>query len=272
MNLLNSAADLLVSAINLPLFSASADWQLFWVSLVSGVIFLLIYGMVSSQARLKQVKRRIGAALLEVVLYRHDLRVLLSAQRDLLMGGLRYFVLAVPPILVLMIPCILILSNLNLRYGSRGLEVGESALLTVQLADRKALYRTSLEAPVGVEVSPPVRMADTNRIVWRLRPTSPQQSELRLKFGNTGAALLKDLLVGQGHRYVPAASYADWFERLLYPDSSLSSISSQVSSVTISYPERQASLFGLEMHWIAIFAIVSILSGIVASRVFRIEI
>ena len=269
---LQSATAFAVDLIVIPLARGSADWQLFWISFVAGVLFLLAYGAVSNQKKLKQVKSKIAAALLEVVLYRHNLRALLAAQRDLLVNGVRYFLLAVPPILILIVPCLLLLANLNMRFGARALNPGESALLSVQLKDRKVLYRTSLAAPEGVLVSPPVRIAESEKIVWRVTAQTPQNSALKIRLGDSGSEFSADLLSGKTHKYVPTASYNAWWERLLYPDTSVAPASALIESISLSYPEASTALFGLKMHWIAIFAIVSILSGILASRVFRVEI
>ena len=66
--------------------------------------------------------------------------------------------------------------------------------------------------------------------------------------------------------------YKDWWWRVLYPDTKMKGFADYLNSLTIAYPEEDLNLGGLKMHWIAIFAIVSILSGIVASRMFKIEI
>ncbi len=269
---LNAATSEIVDFLLWPLAGYS-DWlKLIWISVLSGIVFLLIYGAVSSQKRIKEIKRKIYAALFEVVLYRHDLKTSLRAQGRMFYCGLVYFLIAVPPILVLLVPCLLLLSQLNLRFAYRPLHSGEQVLLKAKVEDRRLLYRVELEVPQSVEASPALRIPETSEVMWRLQSKESKPAEFNLKLGDTGKSLKQPLALADGLKTIASESHRDWWWRILYPDVSLSPVSELLSAVSISYPEQQHSLFGLQMHWVIIFAIVSILSGIVASRIFAIEI
>ena len=269
---LNAVTAAIVNFILWPTASLSASLQLVWISIVAGIIFLLLYGMVSSQAAIKSVKRKIHAALLEVVLYRHDIRVSLAAQGRLFAYGGLYFLIAVPPILVLMIPCVLMLSQLNARFAYKPLKPGTASIVKAQVNDRRLLYRVGLELPGDVEVSPALRIPETQEVLWRVIPREAGRFELNLKLGETGKVFKDQLIVDGKTDSIVSHFYKDWWWRVLYPDTKMKGFADYLNSLTIAYPEEDLNLGGLKMHWIVIFAIVSILSGIVASRMFKIEI
>jgi len=47
---------------------------------------------------------------------------------------------------------------------------------------------------------------------------------------------------------------------------------SQVTELKIGYPPVRYQLLGIRMHWLVVFAVLSILSGLIASKIFRVEI
>lgn len=272
VDVLNAAGALGVQAALWPVSGWSHDWQLIWISALSGVLFLVVYGAVSSQHKIKGVKRQIAAALLEVVLFRHDLRALFKAQSRLFVYAGAYFIIAIPPILVLLVPCLLLLAQLNLRFAYRPLNVGEQSIVKAKVQDRRLLYRVSLEVPQNMESTPPLRIPETQEVMWRLRAKQDlAPAEINLKLGG-GKEFKRPLALADKSALITTQYYRDWWWRILYPDTAMKAAGDLLLSFSISYPEQQHSLLGLQMHWVLIFAIVSILSGIVASRVLGVEI
>lgn len=270
---LNSAAALALKVLIWPVSGYSQNLQLVWISALSGIVFLVIYGAVSSQSRIKSIKRQIAAALLEVVLYRHDLSVLLKAQSRLFAYAAAYFLIAVPPILVLMIPCLLLLSQMNLRFAYRPLLAGEQVIVKAKIEDRRLLYRVGLEVPQNIESTPALRIPETQEVVWRLRAKDVSApAEINLKLGESGKDLKEPLVLANQNQPIVAQFHKDWWWKVLYPDTTIEAVGDLMSSLSISYPEQQHSLLGLQMHWILIFAIVSIVSGLLASRVLGVEV
>ncbi len=154
----NAALVALMDAALWPFQGLSRLWGLLAVSLISGVILLLIYGRISNQDGIRRIKKKIGASLLEAVLYRHDLRTSLKAQGRMFVYGFVYFAYAVPPILILMVPCVLILAQLNLRYNSAGLPPGTPAILRVKVDNPNYLDSIALQAGGDAEVTPRLRI------------------------------------------------------------------------------------------------------------------
>lgn len=272
--LFNDAFTRLFSLILSPFDSLSPEWGLLIVSVISGIILLLIYGRVSNQNAIRNTKRKIYANLLESVLFRHDIRTSLKAQGKMFGHGLLYFAWAVPPIIVLMVPCVLILAQLNLRYNVRGFGVGEDGILSVRIDKRSMLYGVSLETPPEVQATAPIRVEESGEVFWRIKSENAGKKEVKIKIAPLNAEIKKEIEVGvDAGKPIVAESYREWWWELLYPgDSILGKLALPVSSISLTYPERSYKVLGLQMHWLVVFFLVSFISGLIASRIFKVEI
>lgn len=255
-----------------PLKGLPVIWSLTVVSLVAGVVLLLMYGACSNQTKLRLVKRRIHAAFLEALLFRHDVFVSLRAQWRMFVGGLHYVALAVPPILIICIPCILLLSQLNLYYGYRPINAGEELVLRAKVQDRSLLDQVSIELSPGLKSTAPIRLYDSQEILWRVEPVSSGSQTLNAKLAGGGNSLSAPIAVESGFLRLDAVNTAGAWKQLLYPGRLLGNTATAISEFAISYPSRYYNFVGYECSWITIFLIVSLLSGLVASRVLRVEI
>ncbi len=263
------------SAALTPFAGLQALWGLLAISMVAGVILVFIYGKISNQAALKRVKKRITAGIYESVLFRHDLPTSLRAQGGMLLGGARYFALAVPPLIVLLIPSLVILAQLNLRYGARALQPGEHAVVTVHLANEDALFTTELSAKdTTVQVTPPLRDLDAQSVSWRVDATQAQATTpATLALAVNGVQVNEPLFTGRQPAILPTAQHTSPWWQLLYPGASLpQELRSQVRSITVTYPEQELSVAGITVHWLLLFVVVSIVAGLVASKAIGIEV
>ncbi|NLF24316.1 MAG: hypothetical protein GX589_01485, partial [Deltaproteobacteria bacterium] len=224
------------------------------------------------QAGLKKTKKKIGSLILEAVLYRRDLKVSLRAQAKMLGQAFVYLGYALPPLLILTIPCLVILAQLNLRYNARGLEPGERALLTLQLDKPVDLRGLTLQTSPGLSATPPVRDTEGNRVFWRIEPTSAGLQNVKVGFMDGSGVFTKEVYDSDFRGKLSAGRYKSWWESFFYPGDAPFPKDCAFSEFYIRYPEINQRLLGVSMHWLVIFLIVSILSGLVAAKLFKIEI
>lgn len=275
MEFFNSIATKLFSLALQPLAGLSPVWGLSFISIVAGVILVVIYGRISNQAALRTVKKRITAGVYESVLFRHDLRTSLKAQCGMLLGGVRYFALAVPPLIVLLIPSLAILAQLNLRYGARPLQTGEHAIVSVALSTEEALFETELTSTSqALQLTPPLRDLESQSVSWRVDAKgteSVKPTDLLLSVNGTPAA--QALYTGSQPHTLPTAQYSSPWWQFLYPGATVQEeLRPYVNAITISYPEQELTIAGATVHWLLFFVIVSIASGLIASKVIGIEV
>lgn len=249
--------------------------QLTVFSALFGVVMVLLYGRVSNQDAIRRVKDDITAALLEVVLFRRDIRVSLRAQAELFLSGLRYFLLALGPVLILALPFALILGHVNLRLGARPLALGEQGILAVTAKSGGTLRELQVKGSENLEVVGPVRVPKASAAYWRLTPKGDGAQSFELAVGTSS-------LAGELHSGAPSGTPAagifltrtDWLTQILFPNEGPTQTlpSGLLSSVELTYPQREYSLFGFGMSWVTAFFVLSIIAGYLGSRVFKISV
>lgn len=274
MEYFNQAVTSVFSLLLAPFSQLAPFWGLLFISIVAGIALAYAYGKLSNQAALRRVKRSITAGMFESVLFRNDLRTSLAAQGRMLWGGLRYFCLAIPPIVLLLIPSVCILAQLNLRYNARPLQPGESALLSVSVSDADALFEAELKAPQGVAVTPPLRDLEHNEVTWRVQTPKSAVITEPLTLSTAGASSPHLLYTSStSPRTLPANLYTSPLWQFLYPGGTVpEALRKHVNAISIAYPEQQVQVAGLQTNWLVLFVVISIIAGFLASKILGIEI
>ena len=142
---------------------------------------LLVFRRFSDQKAVTRAKNLAQAHLLEIRLFGDEPLQVLRSQRALVMDQLRLLALLARPLLILAIPMLLLLTELDAIYGNVPLRPGEPAIVTVKL-DNPAARNVSLEAPVGIVVeTPPVHVIRDNQVSWRIQPLRPLSGLLQIR-------------------------------------------------------------------------------------------
>jgi len=275
---LNIIAGILVEGLLWPFRSLHPYWGLAAISLATGIFFLMVFKWTSNQEALAVAKGRLKAHLLELRLFRHDMVLTLRAQRDLFLANLVYLRHTLRPILVLIVPVVLLLVQLDARYGVRPLEVGETVLLRVSLDDDAlAGGEPRLALPEGLtQDSPPLRIPVEGEVDWRLRASAPGAHRVGLEMD--GVVVEKRLRVGGA---LPALSSrvtrAGFLSLLLDPVANAAErplpAGSSVRSVSLDYPSRPSPrILGFRVHWLVFFLVLSILPAYAVKGLVGVEV
>jgi len=271
----NSFLTSVIDWILYPFSGCPKLWGLVYLSLLAGVLFLLCYGQVSNQKAIKNVKRKIFASLYESVLFRHDLKTCLKAQWRMLIGGAVYFCLAVPPIIVLMIPCVLLLAQINLRYDSNGLIPHQAAIIRVNVTEQVALNEIKLSlAGAGastVEITPKLRDLENNEAVWRIVPTEKTSFEVNISLKDETYSL-PVVVESEKTLHLQSSLVKNMWESFFYPDRPRIPEKSLISAISVTYPSVDYNWLGISWNWLVLFFILSVISGLVAGKIFGISV
>lgn len=249
-------------------------WAMIVISLLTGLLMLWIFGKVSNQEAIKRIKDKIRGNLIAVRLYQNDLRVVLRLQGRILRDTLSYMKYSAVPMLVIIIPVVLILIQLNLRFSVRPLRPGERALVKVRVRDVSVLRENVvLETPEGVHVETPgVRMESEREVAWRIRVERSGRYLLAIRAG--GGALEKELIVGTNWGPVSAVRTGkNLMEMLLHPGEAPIDPSSVIESVEVKkYPSLAIGVFGWDIHWLILFFVLSVVFGFAFKGVVGVEV
>jgi hypothetical protein len=246
--LITGAADAVVR----PLVALPPFWLLSAAALVLAVPTLLVFARLSNQARLLTTKNRIKAHLLELWLFRDDVRTVLQAQGRLLGLNLKYIGLTLPAMVVIAPPMVLLLGALAPWYESRPLRPGETTILSVHASDPAVLAgEPRLVTGNGVAVeTPPLRIPAGNEIDWRIRAVAPGVHTVWVEVG--GQRLDKQVVAAtEPARVIPSRSTSALWQALTGPGEAPLPAGA-VERVDVRYPSTAVEVWGLPW-WLFFF-------------------
>jgi uncharacterized membrane protein (DUF106 family) len=275
MHIVNLVFGRIVDLILLPFRGLSPWFGMTVISLLTALLMLEVYKLTSNQAAIRRAKDRIKAHLLEMRLYKDSMRVTLRAQADILKANLAYMAANLKPLVVMIVPLVLILAQLSLWFDRAPLTPGRETLVKVGLektADPVSLD-LQLETPPAIVISSPaVRIPDEHEVVWRIKAVAEGTGRLVLRTG--GRTLEKTVTVGGRPltKVSALASRGSFGKRVLYPGEAPLPAGTPVRSVELLYPAKSLVAFGLRVHWLVAYLVLSIVFGFAFKGVFKVEI
>ena len=270
-SILSSLLDLLLG----PFRGLHPFWALLILSVMVGAVLLVVFRYTSNQRGIQETKNRIKAHLLEIRLFKDDLRVLLSAQGSILKYNLRYMAYGLKPLLVIILPVALLLIQLEGWFGFRPLKPGEAALFSVFLSSEGQgdLASVELEADDGVAIeSPSLRIPATGEVDWGIRAEIPGEHHLLVKLKGTEISKSVTVSAGEMVRVSPVKPSSNFWCVALYPGESPIPKDSQVRQINLDYPSRSIDILGWKLHWLLVFFVLSTLTGFLLKGLFKVEI
>ena len=245
------------------------------VSFLTGLLMLVIFRYTSNQAGIKKVKNKIKAHLLELRLYKDSLGLSMKAQGNILLANLKYITHSFKPLLVMIVPVILILIQMNFWFGYESLKPGEQTLLKVKLEEGYNPLQTDLvlePAPEIVIETPPLRIEEYSEINWRI---SSQKSGIHhvdvvvagRKISKTIATDTKPL-----SKLSPIKHRKKFVDELFYPVEAPIAKDFPVKSIEVLYPAKRLNFLGFDIHWLIAYFALSIIFGFAFKGIFKVEI
>lgn len=278
MSILNSLLRGLTDALLSPFRSLPAIVGLFVISVVFSIIALYIFKWTSNQDKIEAVKRKIYAGLFEIRLFNDDFKAILRALFDILRHNATYVGLSLPPLLVMIVPFVLVIAQLQFQYGYAGLRPGEETVVKVVLKqDRAAAFKddsgkppVELVAPAGLEVEKPSMWSwPINELSWRLKAEEWGTYEIELQW-NGGDSVAKSVVVSEEEIKLrsPSRLASGFWNQLLYPAEDPLPDESPYESIEIGYEtgEIPTYLFGLRAHWLIVFLVLSVALAFVLAK------
>ena len=265
----HAAVHAIVALLLKPFSGMNPVWGLSIVSVVLGVLLVLAYGKLSSQSAIRKVKSDIYRALLESVLFRHDLKLSLRAQGEMVLRALKYFALAIPPLVILAVPCVFFLAQLAQWYEDRPLKIGEPGIVKVELKTAADVSAIKVVAPDALSIAS-VRVPADKELVLRVTPQQPGRHEVVLSLG--GQEYKVPVVSGDYSGPLFLGSYGDFWRRVLTPDGPIGGAAAALAAIEIQYPARDLVVAGINVSWIVLFFIVSLIAGLIGSKIFGVAV
>ena len=274
MQFLNRIITVVFDLMLRPFSGLSPVWGLLAVSVLTGIVMVVIFKYTSNQSGIKGAKDKISAYFMEIRLFKDDMRLMLGAQGRILRTNLTYMKYAVTPMLFMIVPVVLILAQMGIRYAYRPLRPGESVLVKLKLAEHSFDENTSIsvEAGDGLQLETPLlRIPGAGEIDFRVGALAEGRHELSIRIGSE--TLTQSVLVsGKVRRVYASRSKPDFWNMLLYPGQTPIPKSSKVEEITMILPSQTISILGWDVNWLVLFFIASLVAGYSLKGVFKVEV
>lgn len=245
------------------------------ISLLTVALVLFIYKYTSNQEGIKKTKNRIKAHLLELRLFQDSMSVSLKAQGNILRANFKYLGYNSKPLLVMIIPFILIVVQLDFWFAYESFSLKQNTILRVKLGEEISLMdmKIDIKTSSGIVLeTPPLRIEESNEINWRIRAEEIGVHEITITAD--GQEYTKSFSVGQNklNRLSPLRTRKNFFRELFNPAESPLPKSSPIEFIEITYPSKKMNLFGLRIHWIIAYLALTFIIGFSLKGFFKIEI
>jgi hypothetical protein len=263
----------LFDAILLPLQSFHPLVSLGGISLLTGIVMLIAFRYTSNQSEIRRNKEKAKAHILEIRLFKHDPRIVMGAQRRILGYSLVHLKYSLVPFFVMLPLLVIILVQLHLRFSYNPLRPGESAVVTVKLAEQIPWQGATvdLSVPDGVEIeTPALRLEEEREVSWRVK--AHQVGEFDLTFRLPGRDVEKRLIVADELVKVsPRKARSTFLDLLLFPGEAPLPHDLPIQFIDVQYPPQDFPFLGWNLHWLVIFCVLSLAGGYALKGIFGVE-
>lgn len=230
-------------AVFMPLGLLGASLALWIIAQLLGVGMLYAWRYTSFQSGIAAARKQMWASLLSSWLFRENQLAAFRAQADMLWQSLKVLAYAVPPLIVLAIPFLIITVQIGLRYEYRPIRVDEPVRVSVTLARDAAPDSVRLSLPEGVSTLSgyPTYDAERHELSWGMR--AHEAGSYTLDFGSDATL---NLVVGEHLARIDRQRGGSTADNLLFTTAAPLPEGSPLSEIRIAYPKRETRLLGLE--------------------------
>lgn len=268
MTLIDAAFDLFFR----PFRDSNPAYAIAAISFLTGLVTLLTFRYASNQVTMRRIKDRIQAHVLEVRLFPDQLSVVWRAYGQVMRFTLSYLAQSLKPLLILLVPMIVLMAQLDLRFSRTPLRPGDSFLLKVKLTEPQTLDANALRLPEGLTLTaPPLNIRALREVDWRIR--ADRRGDFAPAVVTAGQAFTKQVVVsGSTTRLSPERARASMEEWLLDPGEKALPRNGPLETLEVNYAPRSIDLGLFQTEWWVLFLVVSLVSALVLKIVLRIEI
>lgn len=276
--LLRSLFDLLLA----PAERMSPVWPLLVVSVATAVFALYVLKYLSNQTAMARTKDRMFAGIFEVRLHNDDLPRIFSATGSILVQSLKYIWLAFwPAMLIILVPVLLVIAQLQFVYGYQGLEPGDAVLLKVELVPPDgaeafevgaAKPSASLELPAGLlQASPAVWIPSLSQLAWEVEVDAPGSWEIGVTVG--GETVTKSLVASESWvRRSPVRHDGGFWDQLLFPAEASLPSGSGIASITTDYPTATFPFLFIDWNWLIFYLVAMLVIGFALAKPLKVTV
>lgn len=242
------------------------------ISAAIGLLMVVMFRYTSDQKAIHVAKDHLKAHLLALRLFQDQIPVVIRSYGRILLATGRYLRLAFMPLLLVSVPLILLLAQIDRYLGSAPFETGRQFLVSARVFGPDALGAATLELPAELSTNAPaVHVPAENEIVWRV--VADREGSFVVNVRTSAQTSTKQVVVGHGMpRLSGIRLRGPWWKRVLYSAEPALPARNFVQAIEVQYPSREIAFAGFEWNWIWLFFVVSLAAGFLFKSILGIEI
>lgn len=278
MSILSNAINSLFDLFFYPFVELDPIYGLSAIALFTSIIVLPIFKYTSDQEGIKKVKAVIMGHILELRLFRDDIRIVLSAQKNVLRHNMTYLKYTLKPLLFMFIPVVLIMIQTEVRFSFRPLLPGETAVVKIKMSEEHLVpsgYSVDvlLTVPPGLSIeTPPMRVNGNRETYWRIKAETEGAYDLTFQLDDDKEIKKRILVSDKIVRLSPAKLKESTMNYFFHPADSFLSDNSVVESITVKYPSMKIYIFGWKLHWLLHYFILTLIFGVLLLKPLKVRI
>lgn len=247
MNVLNGLVTNVFDVVMTPLELLGSELAIVLISGIFGILAMVVFKYISWQKGIVAAKDKIKGHMIEIRIYQDDLVVVGKAVGKVLFRNTQYLGLNFLPIMPLLVPFVLLLSQLVVRYGYDPLPEGQTFTLMVELEKSAASRAGELRVDAPDWVDPGdmvvVRAPADGKVYVSVRDARPGAWEFGFAFGDGAPVAQKRVVIGDSEAparwFQPDRTSSFWEAWLLPAEQTLGSDTS-IAKIAIEggYPQH----------------------------------
>lgn len=241
-------------------------------AILTAVLTLLVVRWTSDQKAIRRVKDRMGAHVLEVRLFSDQPGVVLRAYFTLLGNTFLYLRHSLRPLVVLALPLLLLVAQLEAYFGHRPVDLGQDFLIRATFRNLDSAANCVLRLPSGLELmAPPVHIPSERQVDWRLKAEKPGTYDVRLAL--PGREYSKRIVAGGGlTRVVSERARGGLWRQIVNTGEPLLPRAGLVEQIEVQYPVRVFHIRAWEIEWLVPYIVLTLVAALLLKGTLRTEI
>lgn len=234
-----------------------------------GAAVMAVLKATSDQERLRRVRRRFEARVLEIRIYQNDPVLILRALGGALGANLVTLRLLLVPLVISFAVVALVYLQLEARFAVAPLRSGEATLVTATYRSGVDVMRDAptLEAVSGAVAELEVRVPERREVSWRVRAGGRAPT---VTLGIRDHTYRFPIATAPGTKVIGRERSRSAWNAILHPGLPRLPAAVPIERVTVRYPVAEHTLLVWRTSWLWLFLFWSILGAVVFKSVFRV--
>ncbi len=250
------------------------------ISLVSAVIFLLIFKKTSNQQKITYHKDKVLGHVLQIPLYKDRFGLIFLSILNIVKHNILYIRQTLIPLLFMLVPLLILMVQINNRCGYEPLQPGRQFVIQAEVdadAGSEILESLSCETSPEIELeTPALRIETEHAVFWRagiVEESSGGLPIIRIGNGSSGQSVERAVAITSRHRrFSPEKKRWSFWNAVFTNAEGFLPADAPVSSITIQYQRAGYALLFWHVDAIILYFVFTLVFTFALKGVFQVKI